>query len=150
MPTTANYCNQQAEVVQAEKKLLEAAIANWVLGSKTHLTSSFFCTSIFSFRTNKEAQETTFKFLSCTAPAFLKFIVLLSYSSATNIAISDMVDGRFSHSLYMKRCCLLWLRVALTKTLFKAKAIYSDGFYVSTRGRSTVSDKAQAVLGFDY
>jgi len=77
--------NEEAEKgIQAEKKLLEAAMAIWVLGSQTHLVSSFFCTSILSLG-GKELVA------GKASSPFLKCFVLLSYSSATNIAISDMV-----------------------------------------------------------
>ncbi|KAJ6289015.1 hypothetical protein OIU76_024913 [Salix suchowensis] len=78
---------------QAEKKPSDAARLTWLLGSKTNLRSSVFSFPILSLIlfAMTEARETQLISTSPSPPAaFLEFLTLLSFSSATRIAMSDI------------------------------------------------------------
>ncbi|KAJ6366103.1 hypothetical protein OIU77_002640 [Salix suchowensis] len=88
-----NFLRRGKRESQAEKKPSDAARLTWLLGSKTNLRSSVFSFPILSLMlfAMTEARETQ---LISTAPsppaAFLEFLTLLSFSSATRIAMSDI------------------------------------------------------------
>ena len=91
--------------IQAEKKPLMAARQIWLLGSKTHFTISVFSSPTAFFTQENPssliamADTLETKPISSAAappppspppPLFFEFLTLLSYSSATSIAISDI------------------------------------------------------------
>ena len=89
-----NFLRQRKwEETQAEKKPSDAARPIELLGSKAILRSSIFSFPILLFilRNLTEAQETRLISISPSPPAaFLECLTLLSYSSATSIAMSDI------------------------------------------------------------
>lgn len=105
---------------QAEKKQLEASRPTWLLGSFVHLKNSIFGCPIFFCRVwaKTETQEANSLFSCCCcwwwSSSFLPFFTLLSYSSATKIAISAI---SLSLSLSLLTCFEIvgtWLIIWLT------------------------------------
>lgn len=93
-------------------------MATWVLGSQTHWRSCFFSLSL---DTITETQDTMSNSPAPVPPppAFLKLLTLLSYSSATNIAMSDIlvrIPLSLCDVLCLKGCCFAF---CLTKAIYR-------------------------------
>jgi len=108
--------------IQAEKKLLEAAMAIWVLGSQSRFINSCFWTSILSSGNDDEKEEEKERVWNLVAgkasSPFFKHFVLLSYSSATNMAISDIVGCWFFLSLSLWGLFVFFVKSCLKQMLF--------------------------------